>query len=290
MSNSLYETLGVSEKATSDEIKKAYRRLARKYHPDINKDPGAEDKFKEINAAYEILSDEKKRAQYDRHGDAMFGGQNFHDFASSSGMGKLDEILKNIFGGGGFSGFSSRSGFSGFRQTGGFSDFEDDEDLDSRAKVTIPFDVAVKGGEHSINFNGENIKIKIPNGINDGEKLRIKGKGSGGRGDLILTVNIAPSDEYERDGDDLYKDVLIPLKTMMFGGKIDVKTPKKDVTIKIAENSKSGQKIRLKGYGVQNRKSGIFGDLYLRARVSLPDVNALDGELAELMKQKLPEA
>ena len=289
MSNSLYETLGVSEKATSDEIKKAYRRLARKYHPDINKDPGAEDKFKEINAAYEILSDEKKRAQYDRHGDAMFGGQNFHDFASSSGMGNLDEILKNIFGGAGFSGFSSRSGFSGFRQTGGFSGFDDDEDLDSRAKVTIPFDVAVKGGEHSINFNGENIKIKIPNGINDGEKLRIKGKGSGGRGDLILTVNIAPSDEYERDGDDLYKDVLIPLKTMMFGGKIEVKTPKKDVTIKIAENSKSGQKIRLKGYGVQNRKSGIFGDLYLRARVSLPDVNALDGELAELMKQKLPE-
>lgn len=296
MSNSLYETLGVSEKASADEIKKAYRRLARKYHPDINKDPGAEDKFKEINAAYEILSDEKKRAQYDRHGDAMFGGQNFHDFASSSGMGNLDEILKNIFGGGfsasasGFGGFSSRGGFSGFRQTGGFGGFEDEEDLDSRAKVTIPFDVAVKGGEHSINFNGENIKIKIPNGINNGEKLRIKGKGNGGRGDLILTVNIAPSDEYERDGDDLYKDVLIPLKTMMFGGKIEVKTPKKDVTIKIAENSKSGQKIRLKGYGVQNRKSGIFGDLYLRARVSLPDVNALDGELAELMKQKLPEA
>ena len=296
MSNSLYETLGVSEKASADEIKKAYRRLARKYHPDINKDPGAEDKFKEINAAYEILSDEKKRAQYDRHGDAMFGGQNFHDFASSSGMGNLDEILKNIFGGGfsasasGFGGFSSRGGFSGFRQTGGFGGFEDEEDMDSRAKVTIPFDVAVKGGEHSINFNGENIKIKIPNGINDGEKLRIKGKGNGGRGDLILTVNIAPSDEYERDGDDLYKDVLIPLKTMMFGGKIEVKTPKKDVTIKIAENSKSGQKIRLKGYGVQNRKSGIFGDLYLRARVSLPDVNALDGELAELMKQKLPEA
>ena len=295
MSNSLYETLGVSEKASADEIKKAYRRLARKYHPDINKDPGAEDKFKEINAAYEILSDEKKRAQYDRHGDAMFGGQNFHDFASSSGMGNLDEILKNIFGGGfsasasGFGGFSSRGGFSGFRQTGGFGGFEDEEDLDSRAKVTIPFDVAVKGGEHSINFNGENIKIKIPNGINNGEKLRIKGKGNGGRGDLILTVNIAPSDEYERDGDDIYKDVLIPLKTMMFGGKIEVKTPKKDVTIKIAENSKSGQKIRLKGYGVQNRKSGIFGDLYLRARVSLPDVNALDGELAELMKQKLPE-
>ena len=281
MSNSLYETLGVSEKATSDEIKKAYRRLARKYHPDINKDPGAEDKFKEINAAYEILSDEKKRAQYDRHGDAMFGGQNFHDFASSSGMGNLDEILKNIFGGGGFSGFSSRSGFSGF---------EDEEDLDSRAKVTIPFDVAVKGGEHSINFNGENIKIKIPNGINNGEKLRIKGKGSGGRGDLILTVNIAPSDEYERDGDDLYKDVLIPLKTMMFGGKVEISTLKKNVTIKISANSKTGTKIRLKGYGAQNRKTGIFGDLYLKARVKLPDVGALDPKFVEELKQNLPES
>ena len=91
-----YEILEISRNASGDEIKKAYRKLARKYHPDINKDPGAEDKFKEINAAYEILSDEKKRAQYDRHGDAMFGGQNFHDFASSSGMGNLDEILKNI--------------------------------------------------------------------------------------------------------------------------------------------------------------------------------------------------
>jgi len=94
--SSLYETLGVDKSASAEEIKKAYRRLARKYHPDINKEPGAEDKFKEINAAYEILSDEKKRAQYDRHGDEMFGGQNFHDFASSSGMGNLDEILRFV--------------------------------------------------------------------------------------------------------------------------------------------------------------------------------------------------
>ena len=297
MSESLYETLGVSKGATSDEIKKAYRRLARKYHPDINKDPGAEDKFKEINAAYEILSDEKKRAQYDQYGDSMFGGQNFHDFAQGSAdMGDLNEILRNIFSGGfggGGAKFSSGfgGGFEGFSSAGfgGFGAM----DLDINAKVSIPFDVAITGGEHRINFNGESLKIKIPSGINDGEKLRIKGKGNsaGGRtGDLILSVSIEPSDEYERDGDDLYKDVEIPLKTMMFGGKIEVKTFKKDVTIKIAENSKSGQKIRLKGYGVQNRKSGIFGDLYLRARVSLPDVNALDGGLAELMKQKLPEA
>lgn len=296
MSNSLYDTLGVSKSASGDEIKKAYRRLARKYHPDINKEPGAEDKFKEINAAYEILSDEKKRAQYDRYGDAMFGGQNFHDFASgSASMGDLNEILRNIFGGG-FS--SGGGGFSGFSQGfgGGFGGGFDAgfaQDLDVNAKVSIPFEVAVLGGEHSVNLSGESIKIKIPHGIMDGEKLRIKGKGKAVRGamrgDLILTVNILSSDEYERDGDDLYKDVEIPLKAMLFGGKVTVKTLKKDVTIKIAENSKSGQKIRLKGYGVQNRKSDIFGDLYLRARVRLPDVTSLDKKLVEALKEKLPE-
>lgn len=297
MSNSLYDTLGISKGATSEEIKKAYRRLARKYHPDINKEPGAEDKFKEINAAYEILSDEKKKAQYDQYGDAMFGGQNFHDFASSSAnMGDLNEILKNIFGGG-FGGFSSfsRGGFSGFSSSG----FEDDgfggfsQDLDIRARVNIPFEVAILGGEHKINLNGDSLKIKIPNGINDGEKLRIKGKGrsarGAGTGDLILTVNVESSGEYERDGDDLYKEIAIPLKTMLFGGKVSVDTLQKEVTIKIAENSKSGQKIRLKGYGVKNRKSGLYGDLYLKTKVALPDLNSLDENLIEIMKEKLPE-
>ncbi|MBE3022213.1 MULTISPECIES: DnaJ C-terminal domain-containing protein [unclassified Campylobacter] len=290
MSESLYETLGVSKNASSDEIKKSYRRLARKYHPDINKDPGAEDKFKEINAAYEILSDDKKRAQYDQYGDSMFGGQNFHDFArGSANSADLNEILKNIFSGG-FGGSSFSGGFGGFSSDGfgGFGGL----DLDINAKVNIPFEVAVIGGEHRINLNGDSLKIKIPSGINNGEKLRIKGKGKSASrqvGDLILTVNIEPSSEYERDGDDLYKDIEIPLKTMMFGGKIEVSTFKKDVTIKIAENSKTGTKIRLKGYGVQNRKSGIYGDLYLRARVKLPDINSLDAKFVKTLKENLPE-
>ncbi|MBE2983789.1 J domain-containing protein [Campylobacter sp. RM9344] len=290
MSESLYETLGVSKNASSDEIKKSYRRLARKYHPDINKDPGAEDKFKEINAAYEILSDDKKRAQYDQYGDSMFGGQNFHDFArGSANSADLNEILKNIFSGG-FGGSSFGGGFGGFSSDGfgGFGGL----DLDINAKVNIPFEVAVIGGEHRINLNGDSLKIKIPSGINNGEKLRIKGKGKSASrqvGDLILTVNIEPSSEYERDGDDLYKDIEIPLKTMMFGGKIEVSTFKKDVTIKIAENSKTGTKIRLKGYGVQNRKSGIYGDLYLRARVKLPDINSLDAKFVKTLKENLPE-
>jgi len=287
MSESLYETLGVSKGASSDEIKKAYRKLARKYHPDINKDPGAEDKFKEINAAYEILSDDSKRAQYDQYGDTMFGGQNFHDFArGSADMGDLNDIVKNIFSGG----FGGR--FEGFEGFGGGGFGFGGADLDVNAKISIPFDVAVTGGEHKINVNNESIKIKIPSGIEGGEKLRIKGKGksAGGQtGDLILAISVEPSDEYERVGDDLYKDVEIPLKTMLFGGKIEVHTYKKDVTIKIAENSKTGTKIRLKGYGVQNRKSGIYGDLYLKARVKLPNISELDEGLVKELKEKLPE-
>lgn len=287
MSNSLYDTLGVDKTATSEDIKKAYRRLARKYHPDINKDPQAEDKFKEINAAYEILSDENKRKQYDRHGDSMFGGQSFHDFTQSQDMGNLDEILRNIFGGSFGSSFSSSFGGSNF---GSFSQ-NFGTDLNVNAKINIPFDVAVNGGEKSINYNGESIKIRIPAGIQTGEKLRIKGKGrsfGNQNGDLILNVSIERDEIYSRDGDDLIRNVDIPLKTALFGGKIDVKTFKKDVTIKISPNTKSSQKIRLKGYGIANRKTGIYGDLYLVVNVVLPEISALDSDLVKQMKEKLP--
>ncbi|MCR2062945.1 DnaJ C-terminal domain-containing protein [Campylobacter helveticus] len=294
--NSLYETLGINKNASSDEIKKAYRRLARQYHPDINKEKGAEEKFKEINAAYEILSDEKKRAQYDRYGDSMFGGQSFSDFSRNSGGMDLDEILKNIFGGGGFgaSGFGGNSSFGsgnfGGFGGGGFGGFNQDA-LDLSAKITIPFETGILGGEHSINFNGETIKIKIPHGIKSGEKLRIRGKGKkiGSQvGDLIVKVSLEKSELYERDEDDLTRKLDISLKTALFGGKINLKTLKKEVSIKIPPNSKNGQKIRLKGYGVQNRKSGIFGDLYLILNVLLPNVEDLDENARQILEEKLP--
>lgn len=276
---SLYETLGVSKEASSEEIKKAYRRLARKYHPDINKDEGAEEKFKEINAAYEILSDEGKRRQYDTYGDNMFGGQNFSDFArNSANTGDLNDILKNIFGGGFSSGgFSSMGGFGGF-DFDGFS-----ENLDIEANLDIDFDSAINGGEKEINIGTSSIKIRIPSGINSGEKLRIRGKGNrsarGSRtGDLLLNVRVAKSSEYIREDDDLYKSVDIALNTAFFGGKVEVMTYKKPVTIKIAPNTKNGQRIRLKGYGVQNRKSGIYGDLYLTTNILLPDINSFNDD------------
>jgi len=290
MAKSLYETLGISESATQAEIKKAYRKLARKYHPDICKKPECEEKFKEINAAYEVLSDEEKRRQYDQFGDSMFGGQSFQDFYRSQGANvDLDEILRNIFGGGfsagGFSGRQS-SGFGGFDFGGGFGGYSQ-PNLDIHAKMTIPFNVAVMGGTHSVNINGETVNLKIPAGIETGKKLRVRGKGKsfqGQRGDLIIEVEVAPSPEYERNGNDLIKTIDVPLKKMMFGGKIAVQTLHKEINVKIPKNSKNGQKLRVKGYGVKDK-----GDLYLKLNVVLPKVEELDSELAKMMEEKLPE-
>jgi len=280
MSKSLYDILGVSENATQDEIKKAYRKLARKYHPDICKKPECEEKFKEINTAYEILGDPEKRKQYDAMGDSMFNGQNFQDFYRQHKDIDLEEILNSIFGGG----FSKR-GFGGFEDFGfGFGGFQ--PDLDVHARIQIPFDIAVKGGVFPINYNGETIKVKIPEGIKTGQKLRVRGKGKaykGQRGDLILEVEVMPSNEWERKGDDLYKKIDVPLKKMLFGGKISVDTFKGSINVKVPKNSKCCQKLRVRGYGVKG------GDLYLELRPVLPKVEELDNELAKIMEERLPE-
>ncbi|WP_309496122.1 DnaJ C-terminal domain-containing protein [Sulfurovum sp.] len=285
MSKSLYETLGVSENATADEIKKAYRKLARKYHPDINKEESAVDKFKEINAAYEVLSDTQKKQQYDQFGDQMFGGQNFHDFAQGQGQGvDLDEILRSMFGGGagGFSG-----GFGGAQ--GGFGGFGG-PDLDMQARITVPFMVAIEGGKHNVSANGQSFDIKIPAGIKTGETMRVRGKGKqyqGQAGDLLIQIEVSASDEYERKGDNLYKTFDVPLKEALFGGKIAIDTPEKEVSLKVPQNTKNGQKFRLKGKGVADRKTAMKGDLYLVANVVLPDVDTLDDELKAMIESKL---
>jgi curved DNA-binding protein len=282
MSKSLYTTLEISANASDAEIKKAYRKLARQYHPDVNKDPAAEEKFKEINAAYEVLSDKSKKAQYDQHGDSMFGGQNFHDFSRAQGGNvDLDEILRSMFGGGG-GGFSS----------GGFGGFGGAVNLDIEANVVIPFSTAVLGGKHAINLSGESFDIKIPAGIKSGEKLRVRGKGKkhGPQiGDLYLKIDISPNPEYEREGDTLVKTFNVPLYAALFGGKVSVQTLEKEVTLKVPENTKNGQRFRLKEMGVANRQSGVRGDLYLKANIVLPAVESLDEKLVDIMKQSLPQ-
>ena len=291
MSKSLYETLGVNENASADEIKKAYRKLARKYHPDINKEESAVEKFKEINAAYEVLSDAEKKQQYDQFGDQMFGGQNFHDFARGQGQGvDLDEILRQMFGGGGASsGFGGFGGFGGGQQQGGFGGFGG-PDLDMQARIVVPFMVSITGGKHNVSANGQNFDIKIPAGIKSGETMRVRGKGKqyqGQVGDLLIKVEVSASDEYERKGDNLYKTFDVPLKEALFGGKVQVQTPEKEVSLKVPANTKNGQKFRLKGKGVADRKTALKGDLYLVANVVLPDVDTLDDELKAMIEAKL---
>lgn len=290
MSKSLYETLEVKSDAGADEIKKAFRRLARKYHPDINKAPEAEEKFKEINAAYEILGDEEKRKQYDMYGDSMFGGQNFHDFARGQGAGvDLSEILRQMFGGAG----GARGGFGGFGGGGfGFDNSMFGPDLDISARLTIPFETAVQGGTQNVSVGGESVSIRIPAGIQSGETLRVRGKGKeykGQRGDLLLKLDVAESDRWERKGDDLTVTVSIPLKTALFGGSIAVPSFEKELSMKVPKGVKPGQKLRIKGHGVTNRKTSLKGDLYVKLAVVLPSVDTLDSELVRLMEAKLPE-
>ncbi|WRD63432.1 DnaJ domain-containing protein [Helicobacter pylori] len=288
MSKSLYQTLNVSENASQDEIKKSYRRLARQYHPDLNKTKEAEEKFKEINAAYEILSDEEKRRQYDQFGDNMFGGQNFSDFARSRSTSEdLDDILSSIFGRGGFSQrFSQNSqGFSGFN----FSNFAH-EDLDITTTLNVSVLDTLLGNKKQVSINNETFSLKIPIGVEEGEKIRVRNKGKmgrTGRGDLLLKIHIEEDEIYRREKDDIIQIFDLPLKTALFGGKIEIATWHKTLTLTIPPNTKAMQKFRIKDKGIKNRKTSHVGDLYLQARLILPKTETLSNELKALLEKEL---
>lgn len=288
MSKSLYTTLGVDSNASADEIKKAYRKLARQYHPDVNKDKGAEEKFKEINAAYEILSDPEKRAQYDQVGDRMFGGQNFHDFARHQGYEfDFNDLFSSFFG-----------AKSGFRNTGGFGGFGGDfgggfgaPSLDTKGIIRISFEKAILGGKQEFQVGGEKRNISIPAGVSEGETIRLKGFGKQlgmQKGDMLLKIEIEKSPEYERDGNDLIKSFDLPLKIALFGGKVDVPTLHKDITLKIPPNTKNNQKFRVKELGALDRKSLQKGNLFLKANIILPDSTTFSEQLKALLEKELP--
>ncbi len=286
MSKTMYKTLEISEDATPTQIKKAYRKLAKQYHPDMNKSPQAEEKFKEINGAYEILGDEKKKAQYDMQGDNMFGGQSFHDFASSQTRGaNLDDILASMFAGGGGGSFSG--GFSSSAFGGGFAQ---EIDLDIQAKINISFEDSITGVKKSITVGANSFDIKIPQGIRDGQKIRAKGKGKQsnmGTGDLILQIDITPSDDYIQDDDDILFKFDIPLKTAIFGGKVEVATIHKTYTLTVPKDTKQLQKFRVKNKGLLNRKTSVYGDLYLQANITIPKLDDMSDSLKDELKKYL---
>ncbi len=294
MAKSLYQTLNISEGASPDEIKKAYRKLARQYHPDVNKSAEAEAKFKEINGAYEILSDPQKKAEYDRYGDSMFNGQNFSDFSRSYAGADFNDILNSIFGGKG-RGFNN-GGFGSFGSngSGGFSGFdfgaENSIDLDIEANITISLKSALLGDKVRVNLNNYNFELKIPEGITNGSKLRAKGKGKklgNMTGDAIITINIALQDGYKIDDYNIIQEINVPLKAMLFGDKVEVKTLQKDITIKIPENMQNGQKMRIENMGFKNRKTGEYGDLLLQVNAKIPDSKNFSPELRELLQKEL---
>ncbi|MCI0710553.1 MAG: J domain-containing protein [Chloroflexi bacterium] len=296
-----YDLLGVSRKATDKEIKKAYRSLARKYHPDINPDdPTAADKFKEISEAYEVLSDPDKRAKYDQFGSAWNqyqqagsdGGFNWSAWSGSPGdygtYTRVDNI-EDIFGGsGGFSDFfetlfggrrGQATGRRGFSQRG--------QDIEQSMQIALA--EAYHGGTRRIVKDGRELEIKIPKGVKTGSRIRLSGEGmpgigGGENGDLYLIVDIVKDRRFERDGDDLTVSVNVPLYTMLLGGKVDVPTMSGPVALTIPPETANGAKFRLRGKGMPTLKNpSQYGDMYAIVQVDLP--TNLSSEEVELIEQ-----
>ncbi len=286
-----YEVLGVSRSASQDEIRKAYKKLARKFHPDVKPaDPDAEAKFSEITEAYDVLSDEAKRKNYDQFGHAArgTGGNPFQGFGGGSGGGAsfdLDDILGGMFGG--------SNPFGGGRR----GQPRAQRGQDAKAEITIPFIVAVDGGEHSVTLqNGaksERLTVKIPAGIEDGQSIRLAGQGnpgigSGPTGDLMVRVHISSHPWFRRDGQNLLVDVPVSPTEAALGGKIDVPTLTEGaVVLTVPAGTSSGAKLRLRGKGVKNHKSGERGDQFVVLKISVPkelsdEARSLYEKLAEL--------
>jgi len=303
-----YKILGVSKKASQDEIKKAYRKLAVKYHPDKNQnDKKAEERFKEISEAYEVLKDPEKRKRYDELGANWkhyqhqgAGGFNGGPFGGRGGTRvEFEGDLGDMFGGGGFSDFfnSFFGGFAGggaghsqFRGGGGspFGGAYAAKGQDLQAEMSISLEEAYEGVTKILNVNGNQLRLKIKPGIRDGQTLRLKGKGGpgpgGAAGDLYLKVNIHKHTSFERKGDDLYVDLPVDLYTAVLGGKANVQTLKGAVNVNIAKGTENGKTLRLKGLGMPKYENNkVSGNLYAKVNVRIP--KNLSEEEIKLFKQ-----
>jgi DnaJ-class molecular chaperone len=297
MAQDFYQLLEVGNNASPEEIQKAYRRLARKYHPDLNPDDkSAQQKFKEIQNAYDVLNDPEKRRMYDQFGpdfqrmggDPFAGGRGPSDFDQyygsgpqsqpneGFGFGSFEELLKQ-FGGGG-------AGWTGGRGRGQSAPAAA-QGADLRTELAVPFQTAVLGGTTSLNVlrggREETIKIKIPPGVTSGKKMRLRGQGDPGlrggpNGDLIVLLHVAPHPHFRRNGNNLELSLPITLKEAIMGATVDVPTPNGTVALKIPPGSSGGRRLRVKGHGVLS-SSGPPGDLYVELQIRLPE-QLLDSE------------
>lgn len=297
-----YKTLGVERNATPEEIKKSYRKLAMKHHPDRN--PGnkqAEEKFKLINEAYEVLSDKEKRARYDQLGESYNNWQqtggpgnfNWEDWVQSSARGgrRVDvNDFSDIFGGGGFSDFFNMI-FGNMPSTGGRVYRSGGPVATPRRfeqPVQITLQEAYSGAERTIQIDDRRLQVKIPAGAHNGTKVRMSNAIQRGSqsSDLYLVIEIAPDSRYERKGDDLYGETVIDLYTAVLGGQAQVITPGGNVLLTIPPGTQPGQAFRLAGRGMPRlRSAGSQGDFFARVKIQLPrQLNEKQRALFEQLK------
>ncbi|NLN78727.1 MAG: J domain-containing protein [Armatimonadetes bacterium] len=302
-----YATLGVGRDATEKEIKAAYRRLARKHHPDVNPgDKAAEDMFKEISEAYEVLSDKDKRAKYDQFGQyweqagqqpggggpgPMWDSFTF-DYGGMGDQGNVD------FGGGqGFSDFFEMLFGHGARggQAAGRRGAAPQKGENIEAEMEISLEDAFHGAKRSVTLNGRKLDITIPKSVKDQQKIRLANQGQdgpAGRGDLLIKINIRPHPVYERRGDDLYVEVPVDYIVAALGGEVQVPTLTGRVKMKVPASTSGGRVFRLPGQGMPKPKDSGRGNLFAKVRVTIPE-NLTDEEraiLEQLRKLRQPEA
>ena len=281
MTEDLYKVLGISRTATDDEIRAAYRKMAKELHPDLNPgDAVAEEKFKKVSAAFRILGDAELRKKYDR-GEIDAGGQErpdaqfYREFAGgrygSSDRFEENSSFRDIFGD-----LFGQDGNAGFRSRG--------EDI--RYSLDVEFLEAAQGAKKRIKLpDGGTLDMNVPSGVTDGQVLRLKGKGEAGlggtKGDALIEISIKPHDFFERDGNNLSLELPITIYEAVLGAKVEVPTLSGRVTLTIPKGSSSGKLLRLRGKGITNSRTNKTGDLLIRLRIILPE--EVDTSLSEMM-------
>ncbi len=312
MAEDYYKILGVERNASAADIQKAYRKLARKYHPDVNPDDkSAKAKFQELQQAFDVLNDPEKRKLYDQYGSAFEqmgagagpGGRGGRATWSTGPGGEevdFSELFGRFGGGAGAGGAGEYEGnpfgdiFGQFRRGGRARRGPQSQELrgaDLATELEVPFNTAVVGGQAQISVRRdsgkvETLNVKIPAGIDEGKKIRLRGQGesvSGGTpGDILITIHVAPHPWFTRRGNDLEVRVPVTLSEAALGAKVDVPTPRGTIALRIPAGSSSGKKLRIKGHGVTGR-DGMAGDLYAEVQIVLP--TPLDDECLELLKK-----